>query len=54
MRVIKCLGDPEDTLRFARANGVRPMIETFPLERTADAYDQMIWGKVRFRSDLKI
>ena len=24
--------DPEDTLRFAELSGVRPMIETYPLE----------------------
>jgi D-arabinose 1-dehydrogenase-like Zn-dependent alcohol dehydrogenase len=46
--------DSEDTLKFSAANGVRPMIETFPLERAADAYDRMISGKVRFRSVLKI
>jgi D-arabinose 1-dehydrogenase-like Zn-dependent alcohol dehydrogenase len=46
--------DSEDTLKFAAANGVRPMIETFPLERAADAYERMISGKVRFRSVLKI
>jgi D-arabinose 1-dehydrogenase-like Zn-dependent alcohol dehydrogenase len=45
--------DSEDTLKFAAANGVRPMIEVFPLERAADAYDHMISGKVRFRSVLK-
>jgi D-arabinose 1-dehydrogenase-like Zn-dependent alcohol dehydrogenase len=46
--------DSEDTLRFAAANGVRPMIETFPLERAVDAYERMMSGKVRFRSVLKI
>jgi D-arabinose 1-dehydrogenase-like Zn-dependent alcohol dehydrogenase len=46
--------DSEDTLRFAAANGVRPMIETFPLERAADGYEHMISGKVRFRSVLKV
>ncbi len=46
--------DSEDTLKFAAANGVRPMIETFPLERAADAYDRMISGKVRFRSVLTV
>jgi D-arabinose 1-dehydrogenase-like Zn-dependent alcohol dehydrogenase len=46
--------DSEDTLRFAAATGVRPMIETFPLERTADAYERMMSGKVRFRSVLKM
>jgi D-arabinose 1-dehydrogenase-like Zn-dependent alcohol dehydrogenase len=30
------------------------MIETFPLDRAADAYRQMMTGKVRFRSVLKI
>jgi D-arabinose 1-dehydrogenase-like Zn-dependent alcohol dehydrogenase len=46
--------DSEDTLRFAAANGVRATIETFPLERAADAYERMMSGKVRFRSVLKI
>ena len=46
--------DSEDTLRFAAANGVRPMIEIFPLERAADGYEHMMSGKVRFRSVLKI
>jgi D-arabinose 1-dehydrogenase-like Zn-dependent alcohol dehydrogenase len=45
--------DSQDALEFAAANGVRPMIEVFPLERAADGYDRMITGKVRFRSVLK-
>jgi D-arabinose 1-dehydrogenase-like Zn-dependent alcohol dehydrogenase len=45
--------DSEDTLRFAAANGVRAMIEVFPLERAADGYEQMMSGKVRFRAVLK-
>src|SRR6516164_7028829 len=45
--------DSEDTLKFAAANGVRPMIETFPLERAADGYEHMMSGKARFRSVLK-
>lgn len=46
--------DSEDTLRFAAANGVRPMIETFPVDRVADAYEHMISGRVQFRSVLKM
>ena len=46
--------DSEDALKFAAANGVRPMTEVFPLEQAADAYGRMISGKVRFRSVLKI
>lgn len=41
--------DSEDTLRFAELSGVRPMIETYPLERAADAYARMISGKAQFR-----
>jgi D-arabinose 1-dehydrogenase-like Zn-dependent alcohol dehydrogenase len=44
--------DIEDTLKFAAATGVRPMIEVFPLGRAADGYHQMMSGKVRFRSVL--
>jgi D-arabinose 1-dehydrogenase-like Zn-dependent alcohol dehydrogenase len=41
--------DSEDTLRFAEASGVRPMIETYPLERAGEAYARMMSGKARFR-----
>jgi D-arabinose 1-dehydrogenase-like Zn-dependent alcohol dehydrogenase len=42
--------DCEDTLKFSVLSGVRPMIETFPLEKAADAYDRMMSGKARFRA----
>jgi D-arabinose 1-dehydrogenase-like Zn-dependent alcohol dehydrogenase len=41
--------DSEDTLRFADLTGVRPMIETFPLEKASEAYDRMLSGKAEFR-----
>ncbi|MGB6157082.1 MAG: zinc-binding dehydrogenase, partial [Acidobacteriaceae bacterium] len=41
--------DSEDTLRFAALNGVRPMIETYPLEKAAEAYARMMSGKAEFR-----
>jgi D-arabinose 1-dehydrogenase-like Zn-dependent alcohol dehydrogenase len=41
--------DSEDTLRFSSLTGVRPMIEKYPLEKAAEAYDQMISGRARFR-----
>lgn len=41
--------DSEDTLRFSSLSGVRPMVERFPLDKAAAAYDQMISGKARFR-----
>jgi D-arabinose 1-dehydrogenase-like Zn-dependent alcohol dehydrogenase len=41
--------DSEDTLRFAELTGVRPMIETFPLEKAAEAYARMMSGKAQFR-----
>jgi D-arabinose 1-dehydrogenase-like Zn-dependent alcohol dehydrogenase len=41
--------DSEDTLSFSALTGVRPMIETFPLEQAAKAYDRMMSGKARFR-----
>jgi D-arabinose 1-dehydrogenase-like Zn-dependent alcohol dehydrogenase len=44
--------DSEDTLKFAAQTGVRAMIETFPIERAADAYERMMTGKVRFRAVL--
>jgi D-arabinose 1-dehydrogenase-like Zn-dependent alcohol dehydrogenase len=41
--------DSEDTLRFSSLSGVRPMIERYPLAKAAEAYDQMISGRARFR-----
>jgi D-arabinose 1-dehydrogenase-like Zn-dependent alcohol dehydrogenase len=41
--------DSEDTLRFAQLTGVRPMIETYPLEKAAEAYARMLSGKAEFR-----
>jgi D-arabinose 1-dehydrogenase-like Zn-dependent alcohol dehydrogenase len=41
--------DSEDTLRFSVLTGVRPMIETVPLERAAEAYEKMMSGDARFR-----
>jgi D-arabinose 1-dehydrogenase-like Zn-dependent alcohol dehydrogenase len=41
--------DSEDTLLFAEQTGVRPMIETFPLEKAAEAYERMMSGKAEFR-----
>ena len=41
--------DEEDTLRFAELSGVRPMIETYPLEKAAEGYARMMSGKAQFR-----
>ena len=41
--------DEEDTLRFAELTGVRPMIETYPLEKAGEAYARMMSGKAQFR-----
>jgi D-arabinose 1-dehydrogenase-like Zn-dependent alcohol dehydrogenase len=41
--------DSEDTLRFAARTGVRPLIERYPLERAAEAFERMMSGKARFR-----
>jgi D-arabinose 1-dehydrogenase-like Zn-dependent alcohol dehydrogenase len=41
--------DSEDTLQFSVLSGVRPMIEKYPLDQVAKAYEQMISGRARFR-----
>jgi D-arabinose 1-dehydrogenase-like Zn-dependent alcohol dehydrogenase/tetratricopeptide (TPR) repeat protein len=41
--------DSEETLSFCALTGVRPMVETFPLEQAQTAYDRMLSGKARFR-----
>jgi D-arabinose 1-dehydrogenase-like Zn-dependent alcohol dehydrogenase len=44
--------DAEDTLRFSELTGVRPMIETYPLEKAGEAYARMMSGKAQFRGVL--
>src|SRR5712672_2223882 len=39
----------EDTLNFAELSGVRPMVETYPLEKAGEAYARMMSGKAQFR-----
>jgi D-arabinose 1-dehydrogenase-like Zn-dependent alcohol dehydrogenase len=41
--------DSQDTLSFSALTGVRPTIETMPLERAAEAYDKMMANAARFR-----
>jgi D-arabinose 1-dehydrogenase-like Zn-dependent alcohol dehydrogenase len=41
--------DCDDTLHFAELTGVRPMIETYPLEKAAEAYARMMSGNAQFR-----
>jgi D-arabinose 1-dehydrogenase-like Zn-dependent alcohol dehydrogenase len=47
-------GDKESTIRFCVRHQVLPMIEVFPLEQAAAAYEKMIASKVHFRSVLKM
>jgi D-arabinose 1-dehydrogenase-like Zn-dependent alcohol dehydrogenase len=46
--------DSQDTLQFSALSGVHPMIEKYPLDRVAEAYEQMHSGRVRFRAVLTI
>jgi D-arabinose 1-dehydrogenase-like Zn-dependent alcohol dehydrogenase len=41
--------DEEDTLSFCDLSGIRPMVETFPLEEADAAYARMMSGKAQFR-----
>jgi D-arabinose 1-dehydrogenase-like Zn-dependent alcohol dehydrogenase len=41
--------DSEDTMRFSTLTGVKPMVETYPLARAAEAYERMMSGRARFR-----
>ena len=46
--------DSQDTLEFSALSGVHPMIEKYPLDKVAEAYEQMRSGKVRFRAVLTL
>ena len=44
--------DSEETLAFSSQSGVRPMVEKYPLEKAAEAFEQMMSGRARFRAVL--
>jgi len=44
--------DSEDALAFCALTGVRAMIESFPLEKAAQAFERMMTNQVRFRAVL--
>lgn len=46
--------DCEDTLNFSALAGVKPMVETFPLEKAPEAYERMMSGKARFRAVITV
>jgi D-arabinose 1-dehydrogenase-like Zn-dependent alcohol dehydrogenase len=47
-------GNIGDTLRFSILTKVVPMVEVFPLEQAATAFDRMMTAKVHFRAVLKM
>lgn len=46
--------DSQETLEFSSFAGVRPMIETYPLEKVNDAYARMASGDAEFRVVLTV
>lgn len=42
------------TINFSVLTDIRPMIETFPLDRASEAYDKMMAASTRFRAVLNI
>jgi D-arabinose 1-dehydrogenase-like Zn-dependent alcohol dehydrogenase len=47
-------GNIEEAIDFSLLSGVMPMVETFPLEQAAIAFEKMMAAKVRFRAVLTI
>jgi 2-desacetyl-2-hydroxyethyl bacteriochlorophyllide A dehydrogenase len=47
-------GNATDTMNFSVLTHVVPMVETFPLEKAAIAFERMMTAKVHFRAVLKI
>lgn len=41
--------DSEDTLNFSALAGIKPMTETYSLDKAPDAFERMMSGKARFR-----
>jgi propanol-preferring alcohol dehydrogenase len=47
-------GEPGDAIKFSVLTKVIPMVEVFPLEQAAQAYEKMLSAKVHFRAVLKM
>ncbi len=47
-------GNASDTLNFSVLTHVVPMVEVFPLEQAATAFERMMTAKVHFRAVLKV
>ena len=47
-------GDPGDAIGFSVQAKVMPVVERFPLEQAAQAYEKMMAAKVHFRSVLRM
>jgi hypothetical protein len=41
--------DVQDTMAFSALHGIRPMVETVPLDQADEAYQKMMSGAARFR-----
>jgi D-arabinose 1-dehydrogenase-like Zn-dependent alcohol dehydrogenase len=46
--------DSEECINFAQHQGVKVMVEKFPLDKAQEAIDYMLSGNVRFRAVLKM
>lgn len=44
--------DSNDAMLFAQQHGIRPMVETFPLQEAQAAFEKMMAGELRFRAVL--
>lgn len=47
-------GSIEDAIRFSLMSGIHPIVEVFPLDAAAEAFEKMMSAKVHFRSVLKM
>ena len=41
--------DVQDTMAFSALHGIRPTVETAPLDQADEAYQKMLSGAARFR-----
>ena len=46
--------DNEDSLAFSARQGIRPVVETMPMERAPEAFAHMLAGKARYRVVLEM
>lgn len=46
--------DSEECMKFCALTGIRPMVESYPLDKASEGFERMMSAKARFRVVLEV